>query len=517
MNKMTLQKICSIFSIFSFLHLACSTTAPPPSEMTLTIDQGRTFNPNGYTEDASPSSSVDFDQGVESFQDDFNALSQEGVSTQCSPTSEECDALDNDCDGLVDERLGCPCQGEGTCYGGPEISRGIGLCRDGLRACDSTGETWGMCQDWVGPQPEQCFGGEDEDCDGQVDEDNCVDVCSAGETRSCYTGPDGSAETGICRGGKQVCQGGQQWGPCEGEVLPIAEICDDGIDNDCDGLLDTDCYDDLPDVVDEREVGVDIESRPVDFIMAVDNSGSMSDTVALIEQNLVDFTNRLLTSGVDFHLTMVARQGNRSTSVCIPQPLAGPDCTDGPRFLHLDESISSTSAYKDLIDCYDDCGDGRGFNSVLREGSLRQVIVVSDDNARMRWNEFRNEFQARIGDFILHGVIGTRDDDCVAEVGERYLEGIAETQGESLHICDEDWGQVIDVLLEATLERLQVRFSLSQEPILATLQVFVQTEMGEMQLDPMNWNYLPAENAIELVGIEFPASTILVIRYKTNP
>jgi hypothetical protein len=31
---------------------------------------------------------------------------------------------------------------------------------------------------------------------------------------------------------------GTAYGPCQGEVVPTAEVCNDGIDNDCDGLID---------------------------------------------------------------------------------------------------------------------------------------------------------------------------------------------------------------------------------------------------------------------------------------
>lgn len=61
--------------------------------------------------------------------------------------------------------------------------------------------------------------------------------CAEGDTRSCYTGPEGTAGRGICRSGTQTCRDGA-WGACEGEVLPAEEICGDGVDNDCNGLDD---------------------------------------------------------------------------------------------------------------------------------------------------------------------------------------------------------------------------------------------------------------------------------------
>jgi len=55
-----------------------------------------------------------------------------------------------------------------------------------------------------------------------------------GQTRSCYSGPKGTKGEGICKAGKQTCVD-YKWSKCQGEVLPEKEICDDNIDQDCNG------------------------------------------------------------------------------------------------------------------------------------------------------------------------------------------------------------------------------------------------------------------------------------------
>lgn len=63
--------------------------------------------------------------------------------------------------------------------------------------------------------------------------------CAPGETEVCYGGPAGTDGIGLCRAGVRTCaEGGASWGPCEGEVLPAAEICESVDDEDCDGAAD---------------------------------------------------------------------------------------------------------------------------------------------------------------------------------------------------------------------------------------------------------------------------------------
>ena len=127
------------------------------------------------------------------------------------------------------------------CYTGPEGTKGVGICKGGTQEC--VNGAWSACLEQVKPTAESCESGsqgaQDEDCDGATDED-CT--CSTGAQQPCYSGPPGSAGTGLCESGVQTCEG-NAWGECNGEVLPLPESCDTK-DNDCDGKadnLDTPC------------------------------------------------------------------------------------------------------------------------------------------------------------------------------------------------------------------------------------------------------------------------------------
>ncbi len=43
---------------------------------------------------------------------------------------------------------------------------------------------------------------------------------------------------GACNPGSRTCSSTGTWGACIGVVTPVSEVCGDGIDNDCDGLVD---------------------------------------------------------------------------------------------------------------------------------------------------------------------------------------------------------------------------------------------------------------------------------------
>ena len=127
-----------------------------------------------------------------------------------------------------------------SCYTGPSGTLGVGVCVGGTQTCNAAGTGYGLCEGEVTPTLEQCDTPDDEDCDGSPLNDAAGCICVPDATVDCYSGPGGTKDVGVCKGGAATCSAsGKSLGPCTGEVLPQAEDCTTIEDDDCDGSAPT--------------------------------------------------------------------------------------------------------------------------------------------------------------------------------------------------------------------------------------------------------------------------------------
>ncbi|WP_438038944.1 hypothetical protein [Sorangium sp. So ce128] len=62
-------------------------------------------------------------------------------------------------------------------------------------------------------------------------------TCVPGSVLACYSGPTGTVGIGACETGTQTCRSdGLGYGPCTGDVTPVAERCVTPVDESCDGV-----------------------------------------------------------------------------------------------------------------------------------------------------------------------------------------------------------------------------------------------------------------------------------------
>jgi hypothetical protein len=143
-------------------------------------------------------------------------ITESQIMTECAPGAEE----ERPCGRCGTERKTCSpegnwgqwssCEDAGVCDPGSEENQGCGEGGSQSRVC-------GMDCQWEAYS-------------------SCIQ-CDDGATESCYTGPAMVAGVGACVEGRRTCSRGQ-WSSCQGDIRPNIEICQDGVDNDCDGLVD---------------------------------------------------------------------------------------------------------------------------------------------------------------------------------------------------------------------------------------------------------------------------------------
>ena len=140
--------------------------------------------------------------------------------------TEHCGSCDNACASDRECRGGsCNCQQgniecSGSCIDPNSDPNNCGICSRTCEAdeiCNS-----GSCGCAGGTRETDCLDGQDNDCDDLID---CADPDCVDSTRTCM---------GACGPGVETCLSDGQWGMCEGGNGE-AEICGDGIDQDCDG------------------------------------------------------------------------------------------------------------------------------------------------------------------------------------------------------------------------------------------------------------------------------------------
>lgn len=139
---------------------------------------------------------------------------------------------------------------------------------------------------------------------------------------------------------------------------------------------------------------VTVERLPVDIIWVLDNSSSMAPAIDQVRMGLNAFAEQIYASGLDYRVILLSLRGTTAPTgryaICVPPPLAGAGCADGPNFFHVDVDIRSTQPIEQFLGTLGqtpgyvetDAIGSAPWRSLLRDGATKTIVVVTDDNAR---------------------------------------------------------------------------------------------------------------------------------------
>jgi hypothetical protein len=206
------------------------------------------------------------------------------------------------------------------------------------------------------------------------------------------------------------------------------------------------------------------ELLPVDIIFAVDTSGSMDMESAFVQQNMNIFSQQIFLANIDHHVVLIA-----DSSLCINVPLGSGNCPDDnslPEYLHLNQTVSSNDALQVILNTQPQ------WAASMRPGSIKHVVVVSDDNSEpMTSGQFHVAFEgisADYEDYFFHAIVAYTEPnpfECFggmgtccegfiplsAAKGQVYLELVALTGGVSGDLCDQQFGPVFNQIAQSVL------------------------------------------------------------------
>lgn len=253
---------------------------------------------------------------------------------------------------------------------------------------------------------------------------------------------------------------------------------------------------------------------PADIIIAVDTSGSMDVEAQFVQEQLNDFSQQIISSGVDAHVVLIARAGvapqagdagtpvgggaggggaggavggggglgpGNNISICIDAPLGSGECpadTKLPAYLHVDGYVDSHNALDLLVSSFDD------WKAQLRPNSVKALLVVTDDDVLAGAGggglnatpPAPADVDAKVAKFLvdfpaLDPVLLERwnfnsvyayakDDTCMddqgqqlaANVGTGYASLVTTTGGVSGDLCQQDFKPVFDKLATQIVE-----------------------------------------------------------------
>ncbi|MBX2796952.1 MAG: VWA domain-containing protein [Myxococcales bacterium] len=269
-----------------------------------------------------------------------------------------------------------------------------------------------------------------------------------------------------------------------------------------------------------------------DVLFVVDNSSSMSDEQSTLAANFPRMLSWLQTSGVDWHLGVVATDmtdgahRGRLVAGAGQRWLEPTTARVGETFASMVQLGTEGSGFEQgRAAAYTALETrSRGHNSgFLRDDASLHVIVVSDEDdtsgeapiALQDFVAFLQDYRPRQRDVTFSSIVGPRlGCDSASSPGTEYQAVTEQVGGVFWPICLEPWSTVMEELGRLAVG-LSSEFFLSQVPLVHTLQVqVIDGDAVTTTVPDDDYRYVGSRNSIVFTEIVPPAGAVVEVRYE---
>lgn len=246
-----------------------------------------------------------------------------------------------------------------------------------------------------------------------------------------------------------------------------------------------------PEQVDAWEIPLE---PPSDIIFLVDQSCSMDDDAVRLGTNFGTFISSLNTYTTDWQIMVVNDDNGCNNSGILTRSTSGYQTTfsnavrnGGGSYTEALLTVGANAAEKS-----GSTGCNAGF---MRSDAMLHLIMVSDEPEQSSgsWSSYVNRIVAAKGSSSMvriSAIAGPVGRSSCADQGTGYAEAVSATGGIFLDICSE-WASATNLAALAEASVSQDTYSLSQTPVVSTIQVFVNGSRVTS-----GWSYDSASNAV---------------------
>jgi hypothetical protein len=273
----------------------------------------------------------------------------------------------------------------------------------------------------------------------------------------------------------------------------------------------------------------------VDVLFVIDNSCSMYEEQSALANNGPDFLLPLIAS--DIHVGVISTDMADATHSGRLRQVGGMlwiDNTftqvDAVNFFDQAITMGTSGNWNEQgIDAaYEALAVlGAGYNAGFsRPNAWQHIVVLSDENDHSNllaanFVTWMSTFKAAANMTVFHSIVSPNPlCPTASEVGTEYLLASTSTGGLVASVCQNDYAPIMAALANLIIPVLpdEPVFALTESADPATIEVWV-TEPGlaAVLVDPADWTYDAAENAVELLNLAIVDGLTVEILYRKLP